>query len=358
MTRENPSLRISVVLVTFGRAAWLERCLLSLVEAWEAHRTPGLKLQFLVGVNGPDRRSLVVLEALRKVLEPLGSLQVGATERPLTPAAARNLLVRSAEGEWVLFVDDDAFVDRGFFSEFLRLRELFPEAGVFGGPNLTPSRSTLFQRATGVALASRLATFFSVARYLPVGPERPAGEEDLILCNLLVRGDLLGPRPFAEDFLCGEEQGLLQALEDAGQVLVHAPELRVWHERRPGWRSLATQVFRYGLSRARNFRRRPGSARLAHLIPSACLLYTLGFLGLLRAGMPFGAGRLLALPFVIYVPVCAGAAVLSGLRLRESPGVVALAAAVFPVIHLSYGAGMLVGFLARSDGERTRRAPC
>src|SRR4051812_34622969 len=87
------SLRLTVVLVTFGRPDWLKRCIESLRA--DAASLPELGLEFQVAVNGQDPESEAVLRSL--------GISFRTVERG-SPAAVRNTLLNDATGEWILFI--------------------------------------------------------------------------------------------------------------------------------------------------------------------------------------------------------------------------------------------------------------
>jgi glycosyltransferase involved in cell wall biosynthesis len=334
--------KITAVIVTWRRPDWLERCVRSLLEA--AAAAP-VDLEVRVGVNGPDAASLAVAERLResaaRVAEPRGIAPA------LSPAAARNLMLAEAPsaGEWILFIDDDAYVGADYFQAFLRARAAWPDAAVIGGPNLTPPGSSPLARAAGAVLASRLATYLSVSRYRRRGRTRPCGEESLILCNLFARRDRLPPAPFPPDFFCGEENWMMQTVAASGGRLVHAPDLGVWHERRARLAPLARQIFAYGSGRGRNLRRRPRTVRLPHVLPSACLLY-----GALAVPIALARGgpaiSWAAAPVAAYGVLVAATA----WRARRAAGAAPAwlwMPPLFLLVHVAYGAGVIAGALRR-----------
>lgn len=332
---------LDAVIVTHGRPRMLARCLASLAAA----QCPAVHLTIHVGINGADDAAAGVIKAFGNDTG-FARVRVHELER-VSPAAARNRVLEACQGDWVFFIDDDAYVDAGHLADFARTAALWPKAAVIGGPNLTPPESSRFQRAVGAALSSRLATYLSSARYRSRGETRPCGETELILCNLFVRRQALGEAPFPADFVCAEENWMLQGLAASGHELVHVPGLGVWHERRGGWSELALQIFRYGQGRGKNLKQRPGTLRLAHVLPSLCVLVGLAALGALGA-VPFSSWcATIGWVFALYAALCAIAA------FRAARALFLPTLALFPVIHVAYGLGVLVGAftkgLPRSD---------
>ncbi len=328
---------ISALIITYRRPAWLARCTLSLLAAAQTAGCSA-QLRIRIGVNGPDAEgwseALSLHQKFPEIVAKPEKFDPGET-----PAHARNLLLKKTAGAWILFIDDDAFVGENYFQRFFAMVRDFPRIAVIGGPNLTPPDSSPFQLAAGNALCSRFATFTSFSRYLPNGAPRRCLENELILCNLFVRRSCLGEQPFPGDFQCAEENWLLQSIAAQGLQLIHDPGLQVWHERRASLKEFAFQVFKYGFGRGQNIIRRPATMKAAHLIPVAAIFAGLVLLLVAAAG---GGGQSLLLPFLAYTCLCVFSA-----RKSASLAFWLRTMALFPVIHVSYGAGIVAGIVPR-----------
>ena len=274
-------------------------------------------------------------------------LRYTEAEVAVTPAQARNQLLEGVTADWIYFIDDDAFVEPSFFVTFSRTILDFPQVSALGGPNLTPPRSSRFQRATGVALASRFATFFSVSRYRKEGVARETNEASLILCNLFARRSALKKPPFPGTFICNEENWLLQTLTAEKRQIIYAPDLWVFHERRESWPELSRQVYKYGYGRGQNLRRRPGTLRLAHVLPSVCVIYLVVLLiALLRIRL---TSVDLLLPFSLHFFLCIACGMRATLIASESLEIGFLSMLIFPFIHFFYGLGVLNGLFKKYE---------
>lgn len=322
-------MELTALIVSRGRAQWLKRCVASLEAA--ARSCSEIKLAVLIGVNGPDPETKASFGGAHQLEYD-------------SPAGARNQLLGFVQPttDWVLFIDDDAFVEPDYFKKFIALHAQHPQVSAIGGPNLTPPAASFFEKATGAALSSRFATFLSYARYRAVGKARPCNEEALILCNLFVKRSALERKPFPAHFKCAEENWLLQSLSARGERLLYAPELSVWHERRSTLGALAAQVYKYGYGRGQNIRSRPTSLKIAHVIPSLCIAYSL----VAAVCVLFGASVLwLSGPVAAYLfmAMVAGVRALRLVKLELSA--IAAVMALFIVIHVCYGLGVTLGMI-------------
>jgi succinoglycan biosynthesis protein ExoA len=325
--------QLSVVIVTHGRHRQLTRCLQHLEAA--AKECDVFEYELIIGINGRDPVTSSLLHGWNSLQM---KMRLHERQDRLLPSPARNELVSLAGGQWLYFVDDDAYVHPHLFAKFADDLMVHPRASVFGGPNLTPVSSSPFQEASGLALGSRFATFFSAPRYKPLGPVRKSSEANLILCNLFMSRAALGNKPFPPEFLCCEENWVLQNMDRQGHILIYDPELVVWHERRPNPLTLARQIFKYGLGRGQLIRSRPQSAKPSYFVPAAAAFCAL-FL------VAFNAGAITLWTFVLYGFLCAIAAARNGMSKNCNPAAALMSLAVFPIVHVSYGLGLLWGIV-------------
>lgn len=256
------------------------------------------------------------------------------------PGAARNLLIESARGELLLFLDDDIISPPDLLRRLVDVARRYPHATVFGGPNETPPSSSSFQVVQGAVLGSLAGTGPICRRY---GARQPrfADERWFTLCNLAIRRQAM--LPFAHELVCAEENELLARLRLRGEPMRYEPGLRVFHARRPRWRSFAQQMFKYGRGRGQVLARHPGTARVAYLVPVAFLAY---LVALSAVALAVGASALLLIPLAAYgaVVICtAGWIAVTLRRATAAP----LALALVMTVHLCYGLGVARGFVGR-----------
>lgn len=315
---------VSVCIVAGHGDRALEECLGSLRAQEDAP-----PFEVLVAENG-GRAAGIVEDALpgARVLTTRGRL----------PGAARNPLVHAARGELLLFLDDDVLAPPGLLARLAALAAEHPEAAVFGGPNVTPPGSSRFQVLQGAVLSSVMGAG-PVRRRYGARHAHPADERWFTLCNLAVRRAAM--REFPDDLLCAEENAVLAELEARGELMAYDPDLFVFHERRPTWGGFSRQMHKYGRGRGELLLRDPSTFRAAFLAPSALLLYLLALPAALLAA---GPSAVLFAPGVLYVVGLVANGVAVGVtlrRLRAIPGAVAL----IPLLHASYGSGVLRGIL-------------
>lgn len=329
-------MQISVfaIVVTHGRSDWMQRCINSLLAS--ARATAQLELRICVVLNGPDPVSESILIGLEKDTTNLCTIKL---DQSRSPAAARNCALKCAHGDWVLFVDDDAFVEADYFNRFIEAHARWPsQIKVIGGPNLTPPKSLRFTTALGRVLQSRMGCWTSFKRYRSLGKPVLCGQESLILCNLWIKRSVMEDSLFLEELVCCEENDLIDRLGDQGVLAAYEPDLGLFHERRSDLPSLIRQVYRYGFGRGQLLRLGRAGRSFAYFLPSLCILWSaMSLLG----GALFECHALIWVELGLvglYLLSVAVASLIAG----EFFGVV-----LFPAIHVSYGVGMIFGFLSK-----------
>lgn len=296
--------------------------------------------ELLVGGNASP-------EAVSLIRRRFPAAQVCDTGRRL-PGAARNPLIERAQGELLLFLDDDVTAPPQLLRLLVDTAARHPQASVFGGPNSTPPASSRFQLVQGAVLSSLVGSG-PVSRRYGARYTGFADERWFTLCNLAVRRQVM--LPFVDELVCAEENEVLSKLRSLGEPMLYQPSLRVFHARRSSPRSFARQLFKYGRGRGQVLARRPSTLRAAYLAPVALLLYLLALLAL--AIVSGGAPALVLAPLGVYCALVIATALWIGWTLRRLADAL-LAAALIPTVHLCYGAGIVRGLMFDGGGRRAR----
>ena len=317
---------ISICIVTGRRRHLLERCLQSLVAQEDAP-----PYEVLVCADGdPEVEQVVhaVVPHARVALVP--GARVGA---------ARNVLIRRATGDVLLFLDDDIVAHPRLLRRLAALAAEHPDVAVFGGPNLTPPGSSLFQVVQGAVLASIVGAG-PVRRRYGNHPAGPAHEKFFTLCNLAVRREAMVEFPL--ELTGGEENAVLIELERRGESMLYDPRLAVFHERRARFRPFARQMYKYGFGRGEVIARDPAGASVASFAPVGLV----GYLALLPV-LAIALSPLFLAPAALYGLAIGATGAKIAWPLRRQRAAL-LGAALIPVVHACYAAGVLAGLVRRA----------
>jgi len=201
-----PAPRASVIVPTFNGASRLRRCL----DALLAQRT-GRQFEIIVVDDGSQDDSTQVVQCYGQV-RLLHQDHRG-------PAAARNLGVRSARGEIVLFTDDDCVPEPDWLEQML---QPFSTPGVVGAKGVyRTAQKELIARFVQLEYEEKYA-HMQGARWIDFVDTYSAAFE---------RQVFLEAGGYDERFSTAstEDQELSFRLASAGHRMVFAPEARVWH---------------------------------------------------------------------------------------------------------------------------------
>jgi GT2 family glycosyltransferase len=315
---------VSVIVPMLNERHFIGPC----VEGFLAQRYPADRLEILVIDGGSDDGS-------REVVTELAAEHpaVRLVDNPRrVAAAAANVGIAEAVGEIMCFLSAHGVPDPDYVPTSVRLLQETGAVGV-GGRYLhvgTEPRS----KAIGLAMASP----FGMA-----SPHRSSDrrvEVDTISHPTFRRQALVDVGGYDETLLRNEDYELNYRLRAAGGRLVFCPEISSVYRPRGSLATLRRQFFDYGRWKATVMRRHPTATRPRHLVP------------------PLAALAVAAAPVAVLTPtgrravvlaVASYAALLGVAVGRERPhrqgASVATFAAAFPVMHGSWGFGVLVGAL-------------
>jgi succinoglycan biosynthesis protein ExoA len=273
---------VSVVIVTYGRTALLEKAFNSLLSA--AGETD-LKVDVHLLINGFDPESLAWVQ---KRQEDLGRLQtkIKSFSTRMSPAAARNALLDGISSSWIFFMDDDVQLPSSFFNNFKRVSGQHPQINVWGGPNLTPktlSHSDI-SFCAGWYIENPLITGPVSKRYRISSHKIVQGNQfNLMLCNLFVKAECLKSRGFLSLFRTAEENELFYYFSSCGWQMAASADLYVWHERRAEPKTFLKQIFYYGFGRGQVLAHAPVWRQIYFILP-LLFIFCLGALVVLMPG--------------------------------------------------------------------------
>ena len=261
----------------------------------------------------------------------------------------RNAALQKARGDIVWFMDNDVVVEDPHYLRKMVAYYAAAETASVGGPSLTLPTDSLLERAIGAVLGSYFATQSVRARYRPVGSVRRTNERELILCSQTFRRAFMHPKGFDNRLHSGnEENELMNRLDRSGRRLIYDPELCVRRSQRGSIREFVLQMAKYGKSRIEHFLIKPAAFEVLFLVPLGFALY-LASLPLLLwwPGLPHTVRLLGLAPLFLY----AASALVSALFIFARTGhplVAMISLALFPLVHLGYAAGNVVGLFHRA----------
>ncbi len=303
----------------------LGACLASLA----GQQYPGERFEVLVvegGSRDGTRRVLAEFAAGR----PEVSLRV--LENPQhTVAPGRNVGLRAARGEVIVFVEGHAQLDPDFLSQAAAALTATGARCLGRYVEQYLPEGTRFQRATGLARKSWLGHNPHSGRFL----SREARWMNPLGVATVYRREVFAQfGEYEESFTTNEDVEFNYRLAQAGVEAWYSPALRYRLQPRESFRGLLRQMYFYGVGKRRFVRRHPEARRLAYLAPTALCVSALAALAL--RPLPRVAS-VLALPLLAYVGM---ALLIAARQVRYGLGT----ALLIPVVMLGIAAGFGAGY--------------
>jgi GT2 family glycosyltransferase len=233
--------KISVVIATFGTNSLLGNCLAALAnQDWNFEDS----LEVVIVNDGGKDYPPAAFDVYRK------NLRIKYLRQDHRgPAAARNLGVKMAEGEIMVFLDDDSVPLRNWIESTILAWMDTPEYDGIGGCIAVDSKDNIYCRVN--------ADIFNWYLKQP----SPRGEcLSLVTCNAGYKKSSLDKvRGFDDRFesACGEDRDLnLRIVRGGGKVRLD-PTILVYHDRDVTLKSFVKKHYHYGVAASRIYSRFP-----------------------------------------------------------------------------------------------------
>lgn len=300
----------------------IEACIRSV----QAQDWPGDRLEILVA----DGMSM---DATREILARLAAedTRILLVDNPArVPAVGLNECIRRARGDIIVRMD----VRADYAPDFVRkCVEVLGRTGAdnVGGAARLRAR-TFFQRCVAAALESPLGIGGSQHRKADAEGDMESVWPGAFRREVFERVGTFDPRA-----ITNEDAELNQRIVDAGGRVYMSPEIVVHYYPRESMRALARQYFSYGQARARTLLKHRRFLSWRPALPFLWLTSEAVLLGT-SSWQPLGLWSLAT------YALAAGA---EAVRVGRREGVVAIPVvwSIFPVLHVSHGAGFAAGLV-------------
>ena len=248
-------------------------------------------------------------------------------------SVARNTAARHMRGRYAVIVDGHCHIpDRSYLKNLVAAFEA-TGADCLGRPQpLDAPNPTPFQKAVSVARQSRLGhnpdsdIFSDEAKFVPPQSTAVAYRRSLFHAVGL----------FDQKFDACEDVEFNQRVDDAGKTCYFTPALKVAYHPRGSWRSLFTQLGRYGCGRARLAAKNLKSLTIPALVPPLWVAWVL--FGPLMALVYSPLWYLYCGSVLLYLSVILGG---SAFLARKQPVAVGVR---LPLVFVGIHAGFAWGF--------------
>lgn len=189
------------------------------------------------------------------------------------PGQSRNYGAERAKGEYLLILDSDVVLPKGYLNAIEEELKREP-ADAFGGPDAAHDSFTDTQKAISYSMTS----FFTTGGIR--GGKKKLDKFYPRSFNMGIRRDVYMELEGFSKMRFGEDIDFSIRIFKAGKRCRLFHEAWVWHKRRTDFRKFYRQVYNSGIARINLYKKYPESLKLVHLLP---MVFTVGviFLALL-----------------------------------------------------------------------------
>ena len=196
------------------------------------------------------------------------------------PGQSRNYGAERSNGEWLLILDSDVVLPKGYLEAIDKsLSSTSDEIVAFGGPDAAHPSFTPVQKAISYSMTS----FFTTGGIRGSSPQSGVARGALDKFyprsfNMGIRRDVYLQLGGFTKMRFGEDIDFSYRIVEAGYRPRLFPDAWVWHKRRTDFKKFFRQVYNSGIARINLEKRHPGTMKLVHLLP---MVFTVGVIALI-----------------------------------------------------------------------------
>jgi len=313
-------------------------------------------MRFTLVIPVAPERDAEIIDSIKKLEYSRKEFHV-VIVRGRNPSDNRNRGVDNALGKYIIFLDDDGVIEKDYLNKVDEFLFKHPEIDVIGGPQLTPKDDAGFAKISGYALSSYFGAYKISNRYSCNEENCDVDETCLTSANLICKIDVMKNVKFDTKLFPGEDPKFIADCKKYEFKIGYSPEIILYHRRRPNISGLIKQIFNYGKVRPQKESFFETLKMPFFFVPSLFLIYLIFLLGSVLinpsiTGNVIGIGSLNMfefwwfLPLIVYIFLMIVFGIYDSIGNKDGKSFWKLIF-IYPIIHLSYGAGMIWGYLKK-----------
>ncbi len=262
----------------------------------------------------------------------------------VSPALKRDLGAKKAKGEYLAFLDDDAYPKK----DWLKIAEksLKKEVCVVG-PAITPKKDSVFQKVSGLFFETIAGGGMS---YRYISASKSFYVDDYPTVNFIISKKVFWEvGGFDNNYWPGEDTKICLDLINKGHKILYNPNLIVYHHRRPIFLPHLKQVGSYGKHRGYFAKKFPKTSfRITYFIPSTFFIINIFlFLSSFFNPLFFQTWIIMTIIYFLFFTIII-------LKKTLNPFLILLTIITSYLTHLIYGAMFIKGLLTKNFRSKLR----
>ena len=306
-------------------------------------------MRFSLVIPVAPYRNAEILGSIKKLNFKKKDFEV-IVERGTNPSDNRNKGAEKSKGEIIVFLDDDAVVHPDLLKNADNFFKEHPEIKIVGGPQLTPLDEKGFAKVSGYALASKFGGWNAANRYGKKRLNLNADDTYLTSAIMFCKKEVMKKVKFDSTLFPGEDSKFVIDARKLGMKVAYCPNLIIYHRRRPTVRLLIKQIYNYGKDLAQRESILETIKRPFFLVPGMFFIYLILFpIILLLIQIVFNnliLNFIILFPLILYLFLDLIFSFFEGIKNKDLIAILLLPL-IFPIIHLSHGAGWFFEYLKR-----------
>lgn len=261
------------------------------------------------------------------------------------PAVKRNIAMKKARGEFLAFIDSDAYPDKKWLKNAINYFEedIKKEIGIVGGPNLTPKESNFAEHVSGYVLSNFLVSGPACVRYKVTKNQYV---KELPSCNYISRKKI-SPE-YKPDILTAEDSKFCFDISKKGYKILYAGDVVVFHHRRDKLSGHVKQMYNYGRDIAWLTKDEFSPDKLFFSLLSLFVIgFIVGILSLTFSWFPINILFLIFLVFYVFIMILTS--VHKDFKTTDYVFILSIAT------HFAYGVGWIVGIFSKRKSVLNKR---
>ena len=279
----------------------------------------------IIFVDGGSKDRTV--EIISQYASKYSNIKLLYNERKFVPFAL-NVAIKAASGDVIIRLDAHSLYAPDYFEAILQTFKS-TDADIVGGPTRTAFKNDMQE-----AVAYAISTVFAVGGS-KVHQENYTGYTDSVTFGAWKRHIFPVTGLFDERLIRNQDDEFHYRARSFGYKIYQSPDIKLYYFPRSSLKGLFKQYFQYGLYKPLVLKKVKSGINIRHLIPALFVLYSLLAITFLFLKL----GVWVILPGIFYMFVLVYFSFINSKKVTVKINLLA----VYPIIHLSYGLGSILG---------------